>query len=64
MEIWPIVIDRVASSDSRSACRSVTLVSRAKMAEAMELPFVFRTQMGPGNHVSVRVHIRHGSGQF
>ena len=32
-------------------CRSVTLVSPAKTAEAIEMPFGLRNQVGPGNHV-------------
>jgi len=32
-------------------CRSVTLVSPAKMAEPMEMPFGSRTRVGPRNHV-------------
>ena len=43
----PIATDRVA----RSACRSVTVVSPAKMAEPIEMPFVSRIRVGPGNHV-------------
>jgi len=30
---------------------SVTLVSPAKTAKPTEMPFGFRTRMGPGNHV-------------
>ena len=32
-------------------CRSVTLVSPAKTAETIEIPFGLRTRVGPGNHV-------------
>jgi len=32
-------------------CRSVTLVSPAKTAAPIELPFGLRTWVGPGNHV-------------
>jgi len=32
-------------------CRSVTLVSPAKTAAPIEMPFGLRTQMGPRNHV-------------
>ena len=42
-----IVTDRAAWSDGRS----VTLVSPAKMAEPIEMPFGLRTSVGPGNHV-------------
>jgi len=31
-------------------CLSVTLVSPAKTAETIEMPFGLRTQVGPGNH--------------
>jgi len=41
-----IVIDRVALSVGLS----VTLVSPAKTAEPIEMPFGLRTRMGPGNH--------------
>ena len=43
----PIVTDRLAWSVSRS----VTLVSLAKMAEPIEMPFSLGTLVGPGNHV-------------
>ena len=36
---------------SSMVCRSVTLVSPAKTAAPMELPFGLRTWVGPGNHV-------------
>jgi len=36
---------------SSLVCRSVTLVSPAKTAALIELPFELRTWMGPGNHV-------------
>ena len=42
-----IVTDRVAWS----VCRSVTLESRAKTAEPIEMLFGLRTRVGPGNHV-------------
>jgi len=32
-------------------CRFVTLVSRTKMAEPVQMPFGFRTQVDPGNRV-------------
>jgi len=35
----------------RSVCLSVTLVSPAKTAAPIEMPFGLRTWMGPGNHV-------------
>jgi len=34
-----------------SVCRSVTLVSRAKTAEPIEMSFWFRIRVGPRNHV-------------
>jgi len=43
----PILTDRVAWSVSQS----VTLVSPAKTAAPIELPFGLRTWVGPGNHV-------------
>ena len=42
-----VVTDRVAWSVSRS----VTLVSPAKTAEPIEMPFGLRTRLGPRNHV-------------
>jgi len=33
------------------SCQSVTLVSPAKTAQPIEMPFGVRTQVGPGNHV-------------
>ena len=36
---------------SRVVCQSVTLVSYAKTAEPIEMPFGLRTQVGPRNHV-------------
>jgi len=45
-----------------SVCRSVTLVSPAKTAPPIEMPFGFRTRVGPGNHVLDGVQIPHGQG--
>jgi len=36
---------------SSVVCRSVTLVSPAKTAGLIEVPFGLRTLVGPGNHV-------------
>jgi len=51
----PILTNRVAWSVGLSVCRSVglsvTLVSPAKMAALIELPFGLRTWVGPGNRV-------------
>ena len=54
----------VSSMVCPSVCLSVTLVSPAKMAELIEMPFGLRTRVGPRNHVFDRVHIAHGKGQF
>ena len=43
---------------------SVTLLSPAKTAESMEMPFRLRSQVGPGNHELDGVQIPHGKGQF
>ena len=43
----PILTDRVAWS----VVLSVTLVSPAKTAAPIELPFGLKTWVGPGNHV-------------
>jgi len=53
----PIVTDRVAWSVGLSVGQSVTLMSRAKTAEAIELPFGLRTRVGPRNHVLHGVQI-------
>jgi len=45
--MWPILTDRVAWSVDLS----ITLVSPAKTAAPIELPFGLRTWVGPGNHV-------------
>jgi len=42
----------VSRSVCLSVCRSVTLVSPAKMAEPIEMPFGSCARMGPRNHVS------------
>jgi len=48
--MWPILTDRVAWSVGLSVCRSaVTLVSPAKTAAPIELPFELKTWVGPGN---------------
>ena len=41
----------VCRSVCRLVCQSVSLVSRAKTAEPIEMPFGLRTRVGPGNHV-------------
>ena len=46
----PIVTDRVAWSVGPSVGLFVTLVSPAKTAEPIEMPFGLRTLVGPGNH--------------
>jgi len=55
----PILTDQVAWSVGRSVCLSVslsicwsvTLVSPAKTAAPIEMPFGLRTGVGPVNHV-------------
>jgi len=42
---------RPSSVVCQSVCRSVTLVSPAKMAAPIEMPFGLRTQVSPMNHV-------------
>jgi len=46
----PIVIDRVLQH-GLSVCLSVTLVTPAKTAKPIEMPFWLRTRVGAGNHV-------------
>jgi len=50
-QMRPILTDRVAWSVGLSVGRSVTLVSPAKTAAPIELPFGMRTWVGPLNHV-------------
>jgi len=46
-------VDTAAVTDqvAWSVCRSATLVSPAKTAELMDMPFGLRTRVGPANHV-------------
>jgi len=60
-EVPPVLLDRIAHTtyvdavycyrSSSVVCQSVTVVSHAKTAELIEMPFGLRTQVGPGNHV-------------
>jgi len=47
-----------------SVYQSVTLVSPAETAEAIELPFGLSTRVGSRNHVLQGVQIPHEKGQF
>jgi len=58
----PIVTDRVPVA--WSVCLSVTLVSPAKTAASIEMPFGLRTRVGPRNHVLDEVQIPMGTGNF
>jgi len=58
--MWPILTDQLAWSVGLS----VTLVSPAKTAAPIELPFGLRTWVGPGNHVLDGDPDPHGKGQF
>jgi len=49
--MWPIVADGVGWSVYLSTGRSVTILSAAKTAEPIEMPFGMWTQVGTGNHV-------------
>jgi len=60
----PIVTNRVAKSVSRSVCLSVTVVSPAKAAEPIEMPFGLRTPVGPRNCVRPGSTSPHGRGNF
>ena len=55
----PILTDRVVWSVGLF----VALVSPAKTAAPIELPFALRTWVGPGKHVVDGVQIPHGKGQ-
>jgi len=48
----------------RLVCLSVTLVSPAKTAAPVEVPFGLRTWVDPRNHVLDGVQIPHGKGQL
>jgi len=60
--MWPIVTDPVTVC--LSICRSVTLVSPAKTAAPVEMPFGLRTWVGPRNHVLDGGQMPHGKGRF
>jgi len=60
MKMQYVVTDLVAWSISQS----ITVVSPAKTAKLIKMPFGLRTLVGPGNHVLDGVHIPHGKGQF
>ena len=60
----PTVTDRVAWSLGLSVGLSVTLVSAAKTAAPLEMPFGLRTPVGPGNHVLDGGPDPHGEGKF
>jgi len=47
----PVVTDRLAWSLCRSVSLSVTIVSPAKTAEPIEMPFRLWTRVGPTKHV-------------
>jgi len=60
-----VVTDRVAWSVGLSVGLYLTLVSRAKTAEPIEMPFGLKTRVGPENHVlDWGPDIPHGKGQF
>jgi len=58
----PIVTDQVTWSVGLSVGLSLTLVSPAKMAEPIEIPFGLRIRVGPRNHVLDGVQITPGEG--
>jgi len=53
----PVVTDGLAWSVCLSVCLSVTIVSPAKTAEPIEMPFGMWTKMGPRKHVLDGVQI-------
>jgi len=67
-----IVTDRVAwsvslsitPSVSQSVCLSVTVVSPAKTAEPIDMPFELWTRAGPRSHALDGVPIPHAKGKF
>jgi len=52
------------SEDGQKQQWSVALVSPAKMAEPIEMPFGLRTRVGLENHVLDGVHIPRGNDSF
>ena len=60
MQMWHIVIDGVA----RFVCLLVMIVSLAKTAKPIEMPFGLWTWVGPKNHVLDGVQIPHENGQL
>ena len=60
--MWPFVTDRVVWSVSLSVC--VTIMSPAKTAEPIDMPFGLWTQLGARNHVFDRGTDPLGKGQF
>ena len=64
MQMQPIVTDRAAWTPWFVSL-SVTLVSPAKTAKAIKMPFGLRTWVGPGNHVLDAGHnLPMGGGNF
>jgi len=59
-----VVIDGVAWSVGLSVGLFVTIVSPAKTAEPIDMPFGLWTGVGPRNHVLVGVQILHEKRQF
>jgi len=60
----PVVTNPVGGLSVYQSVCSVTLVSPAETAEAIELPFVLSTQVGSRNHVLQGVQIPHEKDQF
>jgi len=60
----PVVTDRVAWSVRPSVCRFVTVMSPAKTAEPIEIPFVLWAQLGLRNHVLDGSRSPMGTGNF
>jgi len=59
-----LLLGRIAVEYS-VVCQSVChIVSPAKTAEPIEMPFALRTRMGPGIHVLDGDSDPHGKGQF
>jgi len=51
VHVYVLVTDRVVWCVGLCVSLSVTLVSPAKTAVLIKMPFGLRTQVGPGNHV-------------
>jgi len=62
--MWPIVPDQVVWYVCRSVCLSVTVVSPAKMAEPIKMPFGMPSRVDPQYHILHGVQMLPWVGEF